>query len=254
MNRIDSSHDQKVSLDQQAQLLRGVVDRVRNLGPDRAPVIAFDLDGTLVDNRPRTVAIMHDLASRWADTHSREAEVLRSLRYEELDYLLEGNLRARGLADDALLNEAIEHWKAHFFFDDAMKHDVALAGALEFARACHDAGAILVYFTGRDLPNMALGTLASLRDLGFPIGVPGTELVLKPNAEIPDADFKREFTPRIGRRGVLAAAFDNEPANCNIFKELFPGADVFHVHTQHHPDAPPLDAGIPVIGDFRMQP
>jgi hypothetical protein len=180
--------------------------------------------------------------------------LLRAIRYQDLDYLLEGNLRSAGITDLELITEVIEYWRSRFFFDDCQRHDIPLAGALTFVRACHDAGAIVVYFTGRDLPNMALGTLASLRDLGFPIGVPGTELVLKPDAEISDAEFKRDLTPKLGRRGVLTAAFDNEPGNCNIFKELFPNLDVFLVHTQHHPDAPALASGIHVISSFEAKP
>ncbi|MEZ4223046.1 MAG: HAD family hydrolase [Polyangiaceae bacterium] len=241
-----------VSRQEQAALLSAALERIAKTQGERAPVAVFDLDGTLVDNRPRTSAILHELAEKWSSTHPREADILRTIRYGELDYLLEGNLRGAGIGEDGLIAEAIDYWRSRFFFDECMRHDVALDGALSFVRACHDAGAIVVYFTGRDLPNMALGTLASLRDLGFPIGVPGTELVLKPNAEISDADFKRDFTPKLGRRGVLTAAFDNEPGNCNIFKELFPALDVFLVHTQHHPDAPPLAADIPVIADFDM--
>src|SRR5215472_16086875 len=29
------------------------------------PVVVFDLDGTLLDNRPRTCAILHEIARRW---------------------------------------------------------------------------------------------------------------------------------------------------------------------------------------------
>lgn len=240
----------RASRDEQARLLHAVLERVRATDGARAPVVVFDLDGTLVDNRPRTSAILHELADKWKATRPAVAAVLREIRYEDLDYLLEGNLRSVGINDDAVISEAIEYWRSRFFFDDLQKHDVPLAGALSFVRACHDAGAIVVYFTGRDLPNMALGTFASLRDLGFPIGVPGTELVLKPNAEMSDAEFKRDLTPKLGRRGVLTAAFDNEPGNCNIFKELFPSLDVFLLHTQHHPDAPTLDGDIHVISSF----
>jgi hypothetical protein len=244
----------RVSRDEQARLLDAVLQRVRATDGERAPVVVFDLDGTLVDNRPRTSAILHELAEMWQLKHEKEAALLRAIRYQDLDYLLEGNLRSAGIIDLELITEVIEYWRSRFFFDDCQRHDIPLAGALTFVRACHDAGAIVVYFTGRDLPNMALGTLASLRDLGFPIGVPGTELVLKPDAEISDAEFKRDLTPKLGRRGVLTAAFDNEPGNCNIFKELFPNLDVFLVHTQHHPDAPALASGIHVISSFEAKP
>jgi hypothetical protein len=84
--------------------------------------------------------------------------------------------------------------------------------------------------------------------------VPGTELVLKSDASISDDEFKRAITPLLHRSGVVTAAFDNEPGNCNIFKQLFPETDVFLVDTQHYPGAPELAAGVHVIGDFRFEP
>ena len=243
----------RLDLPTQSEKLAAVVARVREIGAGRAPLVVFDLDGTLMDNRPRTCAIMADLAEKWRVSHPREAALLKTMVPERLDYLLDENLRAIGIEDEALLAGGFEHWKAHFFFDSWIHHDTPLPGAVEFAHACRDAGAIIVYFTGRDLPNMALGTFASLRDAGFPIGVPGTELVLKPSPEMDDTEFKRAFTPLVAQRGVVTAVFDNEPGNCNVFKELFPDTDVFLLDTQFHPDAPPLLDSVMVIGDFSTQ-
>ncbi len=234
----------------QLELLGGVIERIRAADKRCTPLVVFDLDGTLLDNRPRTCAILHELAERWAEQRPQQADRLRKARYEVLEYLLADNLKQLGVNDDAHLSEALEYWKSRFFFDELLCHDIPLAGAVAFSKACYDAGATLVYFTGRDLPNMALGTFASLRDHGFPIGVPGTELVLKPHAEMSDEEFKRSVTPLMKRSGVVTAAFDNEPGNCNIFKELFPETDVFLLDTQHFPGAPEMNPDVHVIADF----
>ena len=159
-----------------------------------------------------------------------------------------------GVSDEALIEEALAFWKDRFFTDDFLAHDQPTEGAVEFARACYEAGATLVYFTGRDLPNMALGSLASLRDLGFPIGVPGTQLVLKPDAATDDTEFKLANAPRLARSGNVIASFDNEPGNCNIFRQLFPKAESFLVDTQHLPGAPDLDPSVRVIESFWFEP
>jgi hypothetical protein len=248
------SRHQRLTRDRQAALLRGVVDRVTRAKKSVTPLIVFDLDGTLLDNRPRTCAIMGELAARWRESKPEQAGLLDRIRHDSLEYLLTDNLRSLGISADSDLAEAVEYWKSRFFYDALLGHDIPLDGAVQFARACYDAGGTLVYFTGRDLPNMALGTLASLRDNGFPIGVPGTELVLKPDPEMSDDEFKRTITPLLHRSGVVAAAFDNEPGNCNIFQELFPDTDVFLLDTQHLPGAPELDPKVHVIGDFGMEP
>lgn len=214
------------------------------------PVLVLDLDGTLMDNRPRTVTILHDLAKLWRDKHPEAAALLEESTSERLAYLLNDSLRRLKITDPVLVGEATEYWRRRFFSDDDLRHDTALAGAVHFVRACHARGATVVYLTGRDLPMMGLGTFGSLHSLGFPIGVAGVEIILKPDAQMADEAFKRMIAPTLARVGEVVASFDNEPANCNLFKEAYPEADIVFVDTQHVPGAPALRQGIPVVADF----
>ena len=251
----------RLSLADQQSLMARIVARCKapidsRGGPRLAsPVVVFDLDGTLMDNRPRTLAILQELANELrvdAKAHVT-ADILAAARSEHLAYLLGDTLRQIGIDHPEMAERAEVYWKTRFFSDDYLKHDIAVDGAVEFARACYEAGACLAYFTGRDLPLMGLGSFQSLRDLGFPIGVVGTELVCKPDAKIPDELFKRTEGPKLRRVGHVVAAFDNEPGNCNAFLEMNPDADVVFVDTQHLPGAPPLDPRVQVVADFRMR-
>jgi hypothetical protein len=242
----------RVPRQRQIELLSAVIERVSEEADRYPQLVVFDLDGTLLDNRPRSVAIMHELAAKWETDNPEEAELLREADAETLAYLFEDNLRALGVRDSRLLDEALTFWKDRFFTDDFLLHDQPVDGAVKYAVQCWEAGATLVYFTGRDLPNMALGSLASLRDLGFPIGVPGTQLVLKPDAQLGDDEFKRDYMPALRRSGHLVAAFDNEPGNCNIFKSVFPDVESFLVDTQHLPGAPELRPDVHVIEDLSL--
>jgi hypothetical protein len=244
----------RLSLPEQSRVLSRIVSRCVPVPGEPAPVVVFDLDGTLMDNRPRTARILQDLAHELrAEAHSA-AEILAAARSEELAYLLGDSLKKLGIEHPDLLDRAETFWKERFFGDDYLKHDVAVEGSVELARACYEAGAVIVYFTGRDLPLMGIGSFQSLRDLGFPIGVVGTELVCKPDAKIPDEVFKRSEGPKLSRVGKVVAAFDNEPVNCNAFVEMCPGSDVVFVDTQHLPGAPPLHAPVHIVGDLRAQP
>mgnify|MGYP002400608793 CR=1 FL=1 len=234
----------------QNALLRSVLAScVPQLGL-RRPVVVFDLDGTLMDNRPRTCVILREFAARCRGRDDALAARLEEARPEDLEYLLSDSLERIGAQRTELVAEMQAFWQERFFADAHLVHDVPVPGAVEFACACYDAGALLLYLTGRDLPLMGTGTFQSLRDLGFPIGVPATELVLKPDANMPDEAFKRLLAPDLTRVGRVVAAFDNEPANCNVLHRLYPDAHVIHVATQHTPGAPPLDAGISRIADF----
>jgi len=155
------------------------------------------------------------------------------------------------VTDVERIAEAHAFWRDRFFADGHLHHDKPIPGAVEFARACYDAGATLVYLTGRDLPLMGIGSFRSLRDNGFPIGVPGTELVLKPDAEMDDEAFKRLEAPKLARVGAIVASFDNEPGNCNMILAQNPECESVLLDTQHLPGAPPLNPRVHVIADFR---
>jgi hypothetical protein len=243
----------RITTAEQHALYTRVVQRCRPVSGQPVPVVVFDLDGTLMDNRPRTAVILQELASELRLEAHSAAEMLAAARIESLAYLLTETLQRLGIEHPELVERAEAFWRRRFFSDDYLKHDVAIAGSVELARACYDAGATVVYFTGRDLPLMSLGSFQSLRDLGFPIGVVGTELVCKPDAKIPDEAFKREEGPRIGRIGKVVAAFDNEPGNCNAFLEMCPDADVVFVDTQHLPGAPPLAQRVHIVPDLSMR-
>lgn len=240
----------RISAADQRALYARIVERSRPKRGEPVPVVVFDLDGTLMDNRPRTATILQELAAELrAEAHTL-ADLLASTQADKVGYLLSETLRLVGVDHPEIVTRAEQYWRARFFTDDYLKHDTAIAGSVEFAKACYDAGATLVYFTGRDLPLMSLGSFQSLRDLGFPIGVVGTELVCKPEAKIPDELFKREEGPKISRIGKVIATFDNEPGNCNAFQEMFPEADNVFVDTQHLPGAPPLVSKVHVVPDF----
>lgn len=240
----------RISSQEQKALLARIVARSRPRPGHPVPVVVFDLDGTIMDNRPRTAIILQELAAELRRESHSAAEMLEAARAETLAYLLTESLEKLGIAHPDVVERAAMFWKQRFFSDDYLKHDVAVPGSVELARACYDAGATIVYFTGRDLPLMALGSFQSLRDLGFPIGVVGTELVCKPDARIPDEAFKREEGPKIARIGKVIAAFDNEPGNCNAFLEMNPDSDVVFVDTQHLPGAPPLAPQVYVVPDL----
>lgn len=233
-------------------LLESIIDAARTRGAEGAPVVVFDLDGTLMDNRPRVVAILHELAEVWRDEYPEAAAACAKATLDDVVYEFIANLKKLGVHEPALHERGLYFWRERFFQDPHMRFDIAVPGAQAFAHACYDAGAVLVYMTGRDLPNMALGTLASLRDLGFPIGVIGTELVVKPAFEIPDTEFKSGILRDLTRLGRVIAAFDNESANVNLFLEAFPECASVLLDTQHAPNPPALDPRGHVIETFEM--
>jgi hypothetical protein len=250
---VSSYFSRRLPRAERAALLQTIIDSSTRKAEGEVPVLVFDLDGTLLDNRPRVVQIFHELAEVWRTRSAEIADRLARAVTEDIVYGLHENLRLCGVEDPALLEEGFTFWKDRFFTDAYMKYDVAVPGARDFVSACYSAGATIVYLTGRDLPNMALGTFASLRDHGFPIGVVGTSLVTKPAFDIPDTVFKHDVAPSLSRHGRVVGIFDNEPANCNLLLEHHTHAECVFLDTHHAPNPPPLDTRARVIDSFEIE-
>ena len=216
------------------------------------PLVVFDLDGTLFDNRPRTLQILMDYSDEVADELPEVAQCLSQLTTDKIRYLLTDTLRGVGVTRTDDVRDISQYWHGRFFSDDFLHCDVACDGAAEYVGSCHEAGATVVYLTGRDVPGMLVGTAASLREHSFPIGKAGVELVLKPDAGLADEAFKRMVLPTLSRAGQVVGFFDNEPANCNEAFACYPDAYVVLLETQRVDGAPECDEGVHRLVDFRI--
>lgn len=214
----------------------------------KAPVVVFDLDGTLFDNGPRTWRILLEFAEQHG--HAALKQALGHEPMTRLPYVLKETLGRLSVTDAALVESASSYWKSRFFTDDTQSHDIPIAGALALAKAVYEAGASVVYLSGRDVPNMLIGVCQSLRAHGFPVGLARTAVVLKPDFHDDDLEFKKSAFAFIDSMGTVIATFDNEPANSNAFFERWPDAVHVFVKTQTAPNPPPLHASVVSVDDL----
>lgn len=220
----------------------------------RSTLAIFDLDGTLFDNRTRTIFILREISERFNDkTPALGTAFGEFLDLSVVDYSLEVTLKRMGVKHPAEVAFIKQEWARRFFSDEYQKYDLPLAGARAYVDSVHKAGATVIYLTGRDVGRMLVGTTEVLRLYGFPVGVAGTMTIVKEVFEQDDELFKREVSEYINRLGEVVAIFENEPANSNILQARFPGAASFFVTTQHRPGAPALKPGIVKIPDFRLK-
>jgi hypothetical protein len=223
--------------------------RVRAAG--REPLVILDLDGTLYDCRLRTLRILLELAHLRAQERPELVAAVRRLASSDVRYRVRDTLAAVGITDPATVDEAETFWGPRFFSGEYVLADLPTPGAVAFVQGLHAAGATPCYVTGRDAPNLLVGTVRALQRDGFPVGTLGTRLALKEDPRADDVAFKSQVVERLGALGEVIAAFDNEPGLCNRFRAAFPAATVVHLATAYSHDAPALAGGIPAIPDFR---
>ena len=182
--------------------------------------MVFDLDGTLFDNGPRTWKLVTEALEEGGYTEERQR--LSDVSNRMLPYLVSDFLNGAGITDESIIKYATDYWFKGFFTDAYQKLDVPLEGSVDFANKIYNAGATLVYLTGRDVPGMLVGCTYSLRSGGFTVVFVRTMMVLKPDFETKDLAFKTEAADFISQTGTVVAGFDNEPGNCNLFLDKWP--------------------------------
>ena len=216
------------------------------------PMVLFDLDGTLFDNRPRIGQILKEYAhAELKGVRPEDERKLKSVQTEKIAYSLTETLKGLDVRDPAVINNASIFWSERFFQDDYLQYDTPTPGSVNFVRTLYSTGARIIYLTGRDSPRQLIGTVRALRDHGFPIGIQSTELIMKPTIQTQDAVFKQHVTNYLRHYGKVVAAFDNEPANANVYRRAFAQAKVILFDAPHSPNPPPLLAGIPTLGSFK---
>lgn len=228
--------------DKASALLRDIIS---NCNGQR---VLFDLDSTLLDNRPRNAAIMREFAT--ADnqpllSHASPAHFPTWSAHDTMVLL--------GMAEtdaDLLLDSYLDFWVPRFFSSDYCHHDIDIVGASRFVNAIHSSGGEVIYLTGRD-ETMRAGTMLSLQSLGFPCpDVGNSRLIMKPSAGDSDDTYKLGELENLSTSGDIAAAFDNEPSHINSYRTVFPDTLCVHLDTDHSMREVRLLEGIVSIKDF----
>ncbi|MBX3246267.1 MAG: hypothetical protein KF901_03715 [Myxococcales bacterium] len=239
-------------LPHQVQVLQQVLDRVSVAAADGGPppIVVFGVDGALFDSRPRTLQILYEYADAVTSDDPELADAMRSLGIDHVHYLLSETLRECGVTHAELVRDVTSFWRERFHADDYVVLDVPNPGAVDFTCAVQEVGGGVVYLSGRDVHGMLMGTVASLRDHGFPIADVGVELLLKPDATLGTEAYKRGILPRLAGRGEVVAIFDDQASSCELARSIFPDANVSLVDTwmneQYVPD------GVAHVRDFRL--
>lgn len=213
----------------------------------------FDLDSTLFDVHPRVLQILNDFAtdnamrSRFPET----AQILSKISTLKHTYKFKDILISLGLLNQSeeFYKTIYDFWNTRFFSNDYLKYDVPYEGAIDFVNDLYKTGAHITYLTGRDIPRMGLGTEEVLNFWKFPIG-PRTHMALKPDKNIEDAIFKRDYLMALPRENTEIWFFENEPVNIDLVLREVNHVNVVYFESVHKEKAEPPGDHIPRIKSF----
>jgi predicted secreted acid phosphatase len=210
-------------------------------------LVVFDLDSTVLDNRPRQARILREYGA------AAGLPLLLAARPEHwTSWDIEEAMASVGLPKAEVERHAAaakQFWRERFFTSEYCAGDEAIAGAVDYLGRVAATGAQLVYCTGRHEP-MRSGSVACLQRLGLPVPGARVHLLMKPTFEQSDDDWKESAYARLHALGEVVAAFDNEPTHVNGYRRAFPDALAVHLATDHSGREVPLAEGVVSVADF----
>jgi hypothetical protein len=228
--------------------LSGILQQARTT--PRA-VLAFDLDSTVFDNRPRQARIVREYG---------QAKGIPPLTACAPDHWTSGwDMRSAMINCGMSAEEVEQHyedakkfWTERFFTSAYCVDDIEVLGAGAFTRAVVETGATLAYLTGRH-EEMREGSVQAMRNAG--LALPDGQrvhLIMKPTLLEHDDVFKRDAQEQLKAWGTVIAAFDNEPTHANDYRRNFPEAKVIHLATDHSGRPVDLLEGIISVPHFQF--
>jgi phosphoglycolate phosphatase-like HAD superfamily hydrolase len=177
--------------------------------------VVFDIDDTLADTKPRTVAI----AKQWDKlngTHYFDRLTPAQVARSPLD-----TARAMELSWQAE-RDFTNYWGMAFWDGANYQHDAPMKGPLEVARAARAAGAEVIFLTGRTEQTRDF-TIAQLKAFGLD-GVDQHTVVSKPQRWMRTPEFKTAWFERSAAQGYHTAFFMTESRRDISYAQS--GADV----------------------------
>lgn len=216
------------------------------LQKERDLLVYLDLDSTLYDISQRQIQIFREFAEIKAHRQSfpRECEAFAKLDREHMAFYPEDCLRNYGLSvvNEGLATVFYPFWADRFFSNEYLRYDRLEPGAKEFVNELLNCGAHIHYLTGRDVARMGTNTESILRRDGLLaddlIAKEQVELVMKPHASAPDAQFKHDHIVQSLANFDRGVFVDNEPHNLFIVKDYRDRLHLIHYdsfHSASHP-------------------
>jgi len=193
--------------------------------------VLFDIDGTVLQNFPRQLAILRQILIPTFPSLQNNAQVDTMFASSSHSYSIIPELK-KYFTSSYQFSAMKKEFASHFLSNRFLHYDTFFPGVKQFFHFLLQNQINIKFITGRP-EIMKEGTIKSLQTI-LPVEFDfHTSLVLKPSPEIDDFDYKERFIHAniSDFSSQMLAYIDNEAPMCQIVKNILPESIVIHVNS-----------------------
>lgn len=218
----------------------------------KRPVVAIDIDDTLLASSKRAKNILNDFLEEWVPGNSWVKDFVSKYIPSQVEFGGAHILSQAGLGHWGMGSTFNDYFMKHFLGPEDSHKVSVRQGALDAVLTLQSMGVRIIYLVARpDVADVRKGTADQLKALGFPVDDLGVELVMRKEPGESDEEFKRgAIASLVGPFDALVGAFDNEPGPLAQIGRRFSMAPLYLVGDRQSPDAPTPPEGVVPIANF----
>ncbi len=225
------------------QAIQGIAERIATrtrLGePQRTELVVVDIDNTILDSRYRTLEALQRFGRAQNIPELRDL-ALNDVRIDGASTVAHLELDAKYLG----LGKAVQAAWMRFFWDpNNLQYDQPIPGVMQWLTRAADAGAQVIYLTGRD-DRLRDKTIEKLRLCGAPNS--DVTHVRTKTPGVDTATFKRTALHQLCASASVAF-FMSDSRRELAFASILDGLPLVRVAFPIETDCTPLPPGIPVL-------
>ncbi|MFP4377789.1 MAG: hypothetical protein ACLFP4_12165 [Spirochaetales bacterium] len=210
---------------------------------ERGAYALVSIDQTILDTRPRSVAILRAATGEFPEIRAAVASF--DAHHAPSDPL--GAIEERAALSPARRACLYAHWRSRFYDDAWLEYDEPYPGVAAFLSGLLDIGLQLIYRSNRDAPTMGRGTRESFARNGLPVE-PAARFAFKRSIEEAEDCHTERLIEELSDERPIGLAIERDAAIANLIQRLCPRAIVY-LHDR--PRVPLLVKPDPSINLFR---
>jgi hypothetical protein len=216
---------------------------------ERGAYAVMSIDGTILDTRPRSLAILQSAVGEFPEIKDAVARISTGVLPRDPIGAVEQSVDQSPARRACLY----AYWRSRFFDDAWLEYDVPYEGAAPFLHGLVEYGLQLVYLSYRDAPTMSRATREAFQRHNLPMER-AARFIFKQSPMESDSDFTERTLLELAKERQVGLAIERSLPIANLIQQLCPRALVWVMQPEGAPTLVKPNSGVLAFSGYRDAP